>query len=377
MNVLLSFAQFEREIISERTRDKMAAARRRGKYVGGAPVLGYDIDRAASRLVVNEIEALRVRRIFTMYLQHQALLPTVAELDRLGWVTKQWTTKKGTLRGGRPFDKNTLYNLLTNLVYLGKVCYRDELYEGEHPGIVPVELFQQVQGMLRLNYRSGGAGTRNQFGALLKGLLRCKACNCSMMHTHSKKGNKRYRYYVCVQAQKRGWHTCPSKSLPAAELEQFVVSQIREVGLDPALLAETVAAIRGQVDAQRVALDEERRTLQRDLSLKNGLLQQAALGTESDAGTLAELHEQIRHGEQRLAEIRGETIGFRAETVHEDEVAAALREFDPVWDALSTKEKGRVLELLIERIEYDGSDGTIAVTFHDTGTRLSRGECLT
>jgi site-specific DNA recombinase len=367
LNVLLSFAQFEREIISERTRDKMAAARRKGKYVGGAPVLGYDLDRTASRLVVNEREAIRVRRIFEMYLQQQALLPTVAELERLGWVTKQWTTRKGTQRGGRPFDKNTLYNLLTNVVYLGKVCYREEIYEGEHPGIVDAELFEKVQSLLRLNHRNGGAGVRNRFGALLKGLLRCKSCGCGMVHSHSTKAGKRYRYYVCVQAQKRGWHTCQSKSVPADQMEQFVVSQVRDLGRDPTLLADTVAAIRCQTESRLAMLEEEWRAVQKDLAAKNALLQRAALGADVETGTLAELHEQIRHGERRVTTIRGEEARLKANLFSEGDVAEALRDFDSVWESLNTREKVRILQLLIEHVAYDGAEGTITVRFRENG----------
>jgi hypothetical protein len=122
----LSFAQFEREIIAERTRDKMAATRRKGKWSGGTPVLGYDLDPRGRRLHVNDEEATRVRAIFALYLEHQALLPVVQELARRGWVGKRWQTREGRPRGGRPFDKNSLYRLLTNVLYAGKVRYKDE-----------------------------------------------------------------------------------------------------------------------------------------------------------------------------------------------------------------------------------------------------------
>lgn len=98
LNVLLSFAQFEREMISERTRDKIAAARRKGKWSGGMPILGYIV--AKTKLVVDETEAERVRQIFQLYLEQQAMLPVVRELDRRGWLTKQWTTKKGFAAAG-------------------------------------------------------------------------------------------------------------------------------------------------------------------------------------------------------------------------------------------------------------------------------------
>jgi site-specific DNA recombinase len=121
LNILLSFAQFEREIISERTRDKISAARKKGKWTGGMPVLGYDVDSRAGRLIINPEEAERVRAIFDLYLEHERLLTVVQELNRREWRTKHWITKKGHERGGKPFTKNGLFRLLTNVVYTGKV----------------------------------------------------------------------------------------------------------------------------------------------------------------------------------------------------------------------------------------------------------------
>lgn len=180
LNVLLSFAQFEREIISERTRDKIAATRRKGKWTGGHPLLGYDVELLGQKLTVNEGEAVRVLAIFTLYLEHESLLPVVQELERRGWVGKRWLTRKGNERGGQPFTRMSLYRLLTNVVYLGKVRYKTEVHNGEHPGIVDPAMFQRVQALLRQNGGSAGAGVRNQFGALLKGLLHCTPCGCAM-----------------------------------------------------------------------------------------------------------------------------------------------------------------------------------------------------
>ncbi|QDT60537.1 DNA-invertase hin [Stieleria bergensis] len=109
LNILLSFAQFEREIIGERIRDKIAAQRRRGKWAGGIPVLGYDVDRSgpSPKLVVNADEAAQVRRIFAMYLEHESLMPVVHELERRDWRMKVWRTKSGKAKGGRDFDKSS------------------------------------------------------------------------------------------------------------------------------------------------------------------------------------------------------------------------------------------------------------------------------
>src|SRR5262249_13925627 len=169
LNVLLSFAQFERELISERTRDKIAAARRKGKWAGGHPLLGYDVDPRGFTLVVNEEEASRIRQIFSLYLEHAGLIPVVQELERRGWKNKSWVTRRGHIRGGQTFTKTSLHHLLTNVVYLGKVKYKKEAHDGEHAAIVPEALWQKVQDCL---HRHGkGSGSRQAVDALMPGLL--------------------------------------------------------------------------------------------------------------------------------------------------------------------------------------------------------------
>ncbi len=376
LNVLLSFAQFEREIISERTRDKIAAARRKGKWSGGRPLLGYDVDPRGSKLMVNEDEAVRVRAIFELYLEHQALLPVVQELDRRGWVNKRWTTRKGHERGGRPFDKNSLWKALTNVTYVGKITYKDEIHDGEHAAIIDDDIWQRVQALLRRNGRTGGAAVRNKFGALLKGVLRCVPCNCAMSPSHStKNGNKRYRYYVCTHAQKRGWDNCPSKSIPAPEIERFVVDQIKRIGKDPTLLHETLAQAREQGQSRVAELEAERRGLERELGRWNGevrgLLDQITPNEGSTPATarLADLQERIRVTERRATEIREQVITLTHKLVDEREVAKAMSVFDPVWESLTPREQTRVVQLLVERVDYDGRNGKVTITFHPNGIR--------
>jgi site-specific DNA recombinase len=230
LNVLLSFAQFEREIISERTRDKMAATRRKGKWSGGAPVLGYDVDARAKRLIVNEAEADRVRAIFGLYLEHRALLPVVRELDRRGWRGKAWTTRKGQNRGGRVITKTRLQEMLTNPLYAGRVRYRGELFAGEQPALVDAETWQRTQDILAENRRVAKRQRAVHPDALLAGLVRCRPCGCAMTPARVvKRGMRRYTYYVCTSAQTRGWEGCPSKSVSAPALEHFVLQQLLEV----------------------------------------------------------------------------------------------------------------------------------------------------
>ena len=373
LNILLSFAQFEREIISERTRDKIAAARRKGKFAGGRPVLGYDLlsSPAGPKLLVNDAEANQVRTIFELYLKHQALIPTVRELDERGWTTKAWDTKDGRRIGGRPFDKNLLYHLLTNVVYLGKVRYHEEVHPGEHAAIVDEQIWQRVQAVLGRNGRTGGGVVKNKYGALLKGLLRCGPCKCSMGHAYSAQGTKRYRYYVCLRAQKRGWDKCPTKSVPAGEIEKFVIEQIKAIGKDPAVLKETLRQARGQSQRSLGELQAEERRLERELARHNADVRKLA-GNVRDAkkaDEIAALQERIRVAEQRATEVREQTVALNRELVDEREVDAALSVFDPVWETLSPREQARIIQLLVERVDYNGKDGTVSVTFRPNGIK--------
>ena len=370
LNILLSFAQFEREMISERTRDKMAATRRKGKFAGGRPVLGYDVTAGpgGSRLTVNDDEAAKVRAIFELYLQHQSLLPVVKELDRRGWTTKSRTSRTGKSAGGRRFDKTAVFKILTNVVYVGKVSYRGEIHPGEHAAIVDEEIWRRVQALLQHNGRTGGKDVRNRHGALLKGILRCVPCDCSMGHAYSVQGNKRYRYYVCLHAQKRGWHNCSSKSVPAGEIERFVVEQIKAIGRDPAILAETLRQAQGLGRRTLAELQAEQRSLDKELARRNAELLNKVV-EQPGATATTNFYEAVRSTEQRLTEIREEITALGREMVDEREVQAALSLFDPVWETLAPREQARIVRLLVERVDYDGKSGTVSVTFRPNGIK--------
>lgn len=369
LNVLLSFAQFEREIISERTRDKIAATRRKGKWCGGLPPLGYDV--IDTKLVLNQTEAEQVRAIFDLYVQHEGLIGVVQELNARGWRTKQWTTKRGTSKGGRAYDKNVVYGILRNVTYLGKLKYKSEVHEGEHAAIIGRDVWSRVQSLLQRNGSNGGALIRNRFGAILKGLLYCKSCDCSMSPTHSTKQNKRYRYYVCNNATKRGWHTCFSKSIPAHEIERFVLDQIRCIGRDPAVIAETIHQARTQSTQQIELLGQEQKRLEKELGKYQRSLQAVAGAeqTPSSAAKLADVQSRIRPIEQRLSELRDELQALQRELIDAADVTTALGQFDTVWQALKVAEQNRLIRLLIERVDYCGEEGTVVVTFQPSGIR--------
>ena len=358
LNVLLSFAQFEREIIAERTRDKLTAMRKKGLWGGGLAPLGYDVDPMTKRLVINESEASRVRATFALYREHAALLPVVEELRARGWVTKATATKKGTVRGGKPFDRSNLYRLLTTEVYTGTVRAGGEAITNAHPALIPATEFTEVQRALKRNGQTGGAQARNQFGALLKGLLRCRPCDCAMTPTHTTKGSKRYRYYACSAGQKNGRSTCPSKAVPAGAVERYVVDRVRGIGRDSALVAAVAAEARGAIEARLAEITAERRAIERDLAV-----------WRKAPSVIADLHDQVAAAEERLPALAAEADRLEAYRLPDAAVAKALAEFDGVWAALTPREQARLIGLLVESVEFDGAAGTVAITFHPAGIR--------
>jgi site-specific DNA recombinase len=339
VNVLLSFAQYERELIGERTRDKLHAARRKGKFVGGYPVLGYDHDPVGSRLVVNEAEAERVREIFRLFLDQRSILGVVGELNRRGWTLKRWTTKDGKVYGGGAFSRVTLRRMLRNQTYVGKVDFDGQVYDGEHEGVVPRKLFHDVQRTLGDKRRDGGAESRNSSGALLRGLLRCVACDAPMIHTFTKRRSLVFRYYRCAAAIRRGAAACPSKPVKADKIESYIVEQIRRIGADPELQKQTFQAAIAQLAAQRRGAKAEVKRLER--------------ATPRD--------------DARLAELRAQLAALAAQRVDEADVARALAAFEPIWDVLLTPERERVLRLLVERVSYDGAAGKLEIAWRLAG----------
>jgi site-specific DNA recombinase len=228
LNILLSFAQFERELIGERTRDKMSAARRKGKWTGGYPVLGYDVDPGGGRLVVNEEEAERVRAIFALFEKCGSVLLTLEEIERRGWRLKSWTRKTGQLHSGGPFALNSLRRLLTNIIYTGSIRHHGKPYPGEHPAILAPGTWDRAQSLMTQRPALASGRTRNKHLALLSGLLFCESCATRMVYSYSGKNDRKYPYYVCLNAQRKGWVVCPAKSLPARAIEESVLGRIRK-----------------------------------------------------------------------------------------------------------------------------------------------------
>jgi len=372
-HMLLSFAQYERELIAERTRDKMHAARRKGRFVGGALILGYDRTPEGGRLVVDKAEAERVREIFQLFIGNPSLIGLARELNRRGWTLKRWKTKEGRFYGGGSFNKHNLRDLLTNHTYIGKVNFRGTVYDAEHEAIVDQVTWDKVQELLAPRPREPRRPS-TKVSAMLAGLLRCEPCGCAMSPSYAQKGRFRYRYYVCLKAHRQGWATCPSKSVAANKIESFVVDQIRGIGRDPGLIAKTVEATRTQLAERKAALEAEARLLQRELEQAHAALRQqlGPVGGNGRARRGAAVGQQdaVRRLEEQLRVVEEELAALHGQRIYPDELRAALEAFDPVWAQLTTSERAQLLQSLIERIDYDGGTGKLAISFRSEGTRL-------
>lgn len=224
LNVLLSFAQFEREVTAERIRDKIAASKKRGKWMGGLPPFGYDnIDK---KLVINPREAEQLRYIFGSYVMLKNVADLVADLSAKGFKTKIRSTRKHNQIGGKAFCRGHLYQLLSNPVYIGKVKHKGAVYEGEHEPIIELELWESVQNILRSNGPNRQQNHNIKSRNLLTSLIFDGAGDCLSPVYTKKASGKRYRYYVSQRLMQQVPDDDLALRLPADETERIVLSKL-------------------------------------------------------------------------------------------------------------------------------------------------------
>jgi len=225
LNVLLSFAQFEREVTAERIRDKIAASKKKGMWMGGPPPLGYDV--CDKKLVVNETEAETVRQLFRLYLETRSVRRLKERADKLGITTKHRRLRDGRIQGGKPFSRGNLYLLLANPIYIGEVSHHKETYPGRHDAIVDQETWKSVQDMVASNAVDRQSATNTIAPSILAGLIFDETGD-RLSPSHAIKDGIRYRYYVShrlMQARRRG---AEGWRLPAREIERPVVNTISQ-----------------------------------------------------------------------------------------------------------------------------------------------------
>ena len=350
LNILLSFAQFEREIIGERIRDKKLATARQGKYVGGGPVLGLDVvDR---KYVVNQREAKLVRRVFDLFTQIESCRKVAEALNAEGLTTKRHPDRDGRRWGGKPWTQRSVYELLTDRKYLGMVVHKGKAYPGEHPAIIDRDLFEHVQQRLKANKTFTHKHMVRRF-ALLRRMIRCGHCGSLVMPTWTSRHGREYRYYVCTKKAKTGYAKCPLPTVPAGEIETAVVHQLRALLRHPDVIARTYREVRkhgsaGPDEATQARLTELRQRHEQTQKSIRALLSTG----DPDEGFMAEelkrLNGELKALERSIREL--EAKPGQAGHVGLDRVSEAMRAIDPVWDLLFIEEQQRIVQLLVEQI---------------------------
>ena len=231
LNVLLSFAQFEREVIGERIRDKIAASKKKGMWMGGVPPLGYGV--RDHKLVTIDSEADTVRLIFRRYAELGSVRLLKAELEARGIKSKSWTSASARPVGGKSFSRGALYLMLQNRTYLGEIVHKGQLHPGEHTPIIDQPLWDAVQEQLAGNTARRQCGRRTRQSSLLAGMLFDGDGN-RMTPSHAGKKSAHYRYYVSGSLiTKDRTETSAGLRIPAVEIEQLVSGRVHRWLLDP------------------------------------------------------------------------------------------------------------------------------------------------
>ncbi|WP_156464892.1 recombinase family protein, partial [Mesorhizobium sp. Root552] len=248
LNILLSFAQFEREVTAERIRDKIRASRQKGMWMGGNVPLGYRVENR--KLVIEETEAAKVRMIFERFVA----------IGSATVLAKNLAGENVRSRSGKLIDKGFLYKLLNNRVYVGEAVHKGTSYRGEHKAIIERALWDKVHAILQESPRKRASNTRAQTPALLKGLI-FGPDGAAFSPTHTRKGGRLYRYYVSQSVLKRGADACPIARVPAAEVETAVIDQLRGLMRAPETVIGTWRAARSEIDG--LSEGEVRKALER------------------------------------------------------------------------------------------------------------------
>jgi site-specific DNA recombinase len=364
LNMLMSFAEFEREMIAERTRDKIAAARRKGKWTGGQVPLGYDV--VDKKLVPNELEAVLVSDIFDLYIERRSALAVANELNEQKRYTKRRRTNDGKAKKSHPWNKTDVLRVLKNPVYAGMISYKDEVHEAEHDSIIERERWQQAQEILNGKTKSRRGHPRNH-GYLLRGLLYCELCNARYTTASTRKNGKEYRYYRCSTKDKRGNTGCTARQIPAGAIEAFVIDRIREATADGTLAQDIQTKLNERIEERQKNLATER------VKLPLAIAELSAEGTD----LLRRLSEMEGPG-KRFVEVRLEEVGIQQANLNERLVIverdlAALENtkveakwivktldaFSEVWDALNLENRSRFVHAIVDRVVVNEPEGKV------------------
>ena len=339
LNILITFAAFERDLIIERVKTAIDGGKKRGKFCGGVPMLGYRSDPFTKKLLINEEEAKTVRLIYEKYMALESLQATVAEINRLGLKTREWVSSStGRKHAAKPWNTSSIHRILTSPIYAGYVSHYDATYEGEHEAIIPRTQWEQVQQMLASRSASPRGQKRPRQNHPFDGHVRCGHCGCALTPTHTRKKGKKYCYYVCSEFNKNSDHYCPVKRIPAGDLEQAVIAQLSGLFQAPTILRETLKAVRQKEELLRQNCERDCEMLQTHLTE----LKQRSLKEEID-------YDEVKKAATMLTEARHKRALLR-EPVTEDEIVAALGDAAGLWEFMFPGARQELIQLVVGEI---------------------------
>ena len=376
LNVLLSFAQFEREVAGERIRDKIAASKKKGMWMGGLPSLGYDVQNR--KLVVNDQEAPTVLHIFRRYVQLRSVRTLQAELDEAGIRSKRRILADGTAYGGQKLSRGALYLMLQNRIYRGEITHKGNAYPGEHPAIVDGALWAKVQAILAENRVDRATGSDAKYPSLLAGLAFDEAGE-RLTPTHAVKKGTRYRYYVSKSLiTGAAKDHAQGRRIPAGNLEALVIGRLRDFLTDEGAMLSAISDAE-QNGAQQKRLIARGRQISEELPTLPPDAVRSVLMTLVNRVDIRAEHVEIRICRQPLHDL------LQAQSI-EPLVTATAPPGDPS-DFLKLKVKarlqrvGREMKMLVENADGKSSadPGLLRVVAraHDFQERLMQDPNLT
>jgi len=340
LNILMTFAQYEREVIAERIRDKIAGAKRRGKHCGGPPVLGYDANIDTKKLEINKEEAKIVREAFELYVKFGSAKDVARILNEKGYRTKAWITRKGGQHTGDEFCPKTIYRMVANVIYLGQVHHKDKIYDGEHEAIIDQALWEKARQIMDCNTRAVGF-RKNTINSPFKGLLKCGYCDDSLGITYTGSSGRRYLYYVCAKDEKRAVRECQLSRAPAGDVDRVILAQLGKIFRTPALLFQAYQETL-KVDGElKKLLQTKQEKLKRELEKLREKIEQHP---EDHA-----LRNNFMESNRERTEVEEQLKMFDQEISCLD-IVNAFSSIDVLWDELFPAERYRLVHLLIDRI---------------------------
>lgn len=327
---LVSYAQYEREIISERVRDKIAESRRMGKYYGGMTPYGYKRNEQTRRLDIDLSEARVVRWIFKNYLKMRSCGLVAATLNMRGKKTRRWVSVRNIPHGGKIWNLLAIHKIITNPIYIGIIQHHEEKYPGEHQPIISQDIWDQAQDILAQNRHSHGTYSKLRQFAIFTTLVKCGECDCALTPTYTDKNRKRYFYYVCQKAMKYPDHICNLKKISAGEMEKLICHQL-------AFILQSYSL--------RTAIIRELETGQREYCKKfvkerSALRQMLKYVKDEDTR---------QEQEKRIAEINSCLINCQKK-IRQSKIDHDIDQFYPIWNLMSPQSKTEFLDSLIEEI---------------------------